>query len=201
MRYELDRKAVIIIAILVNLGLFQIAEWQVCANAGAQVWARIGFIATAILIPLGVDFIHHLAPSQLSKTARSLAWITAGAFIAWFVLVPNSVNFVFCGGNYSIYRLSIVLGYSYAAFYWGWLFFTVWMANRSLRFMKMPRDNRAMQAFMIGYGSFIIPTLISNAAAPETLKAIPSILCGFAIFFAIILVGFVAPNSLVRKKS
>lgn len=199
-RYRLNRRAVLMIAILINLGLFQVAEWNVCANAGAQLWARIGFVGTALLIPLGVNFVHELHPTAVSRRAGWLAWAGALGFIAWFLFVPNSVSFVFCGGNYSIYRLTTGLSYLYSAFYWFWLVFTVWLSAWSTRLSKKPMIRRALLAYIAGYLSFMLPTLISNAATPELLKAVPSVLCGFAIFFAIILISLVAPASLERRR-
>lgn len=199
-RYKLNRRALLIIAILVNLGIFQIAEWNICAQAGAEVWGRIGFIGTAILIPLGLGLIHSLHRSRYSGFLTVIFSIATAIFVGWFALVPESVTIVFCGGNYSIFRLTDGLWEPYAVFYWLGLLISVVLTLYSARQVADQRLKRALMWFTVGYLSFIGPTLVSNALAPETLKAIPSILCGFAVFLALILVTIVAPASLQRRK-
>ena len=47
----------------------------------------------------------------------------------------------------------------------------------------------------------MLPTTIVNVVDPSTIEGIPSIMCGFAVILAIILLGFVAPLTLEAKKS
>jgi hypothetical protein len=47
----------------------------------------------------------------------------------------------------------------------------------------------------------MLPTLVIHTLEPNTFLAIPSIMCGFAVVYAVILVGVVAPAvSPVRRK-
>jgi hypothetical protein len=41
----------------------------------------------------------------------------------------------------------------------------------------------------------LIPTGIANSVKPETRAGIPSIMCGFAVIFAILLVVYIAPRA------
>ena len=58
----------------------------------------------------------------------------------------------------------------------------------------------ALNWLAAGYLSFILPTTFVNLVNPETIEGIPSIMCGFAVLLAIILIGFVAPLTLEKRK-
>lgn len=59
------------------------------------------------------------------------------------------------------------------------------------------REALTMQAF--GYMSFMLPTGIVNAINPETIAGIPSIMCGFAVIYALILTFGITPRILKRR--
>ncbi len=200
MRYRLDRRAILIILILVFLAVFQVAEYQVCAQAGAQIWARIGFIATALLIPLGTSLINAISQDELGKRLELVLWLIAALFITWFLLVPTSVAFVWCGGNYSIYHLAPVLGTLYGMYYFGALALMLLQINRRMHTRLSAAKARGLMGLGVGLSAFIIPTLVVNILDPTTVRAIPSILCGFAVVLAIFLAGVVAPAILRPRK-
>jgi len=63
------------------------------------------------------------------------------------------------------------------------------------------RDSNARKAtigLMLGYLVFLVPTAIANTVRPETRAGIPSIMCGFAVIFALILGLYIMP--LVSEK-
>lgn len=59
------------------------------------------------------------------------------------------------------------------------------------------REALALQAF--GLLSFVLPTGIVNALHPETIHGIPSIMCGFAVIYALVLVFGITPRILKQK--
>lgn len=200
LRYKFDRKASLIVAILVFLAAFQVAEYQVCAEASSQIWARFGFIATAVLIPLGTSLINALSKDSWGVRLERILWALGAAFIAWFLLVPSSVVFVWCGGNYSLYRLQPILGVLYTTFYFVSLTLMLVQINRRMHTRLSAATAKGLMGVGLGLSSFIIPTLAVNIIDPTTLRAIPSILCGFAVIFAMFLVGVVAPAVLHPRK-
>jgi len=52
-----------------------------------------------------------------------------------------------------------------------------------------------------GYAAFILPTTAFNIIDPTTTRGIPSIMCGFAVIFAVALVAKVLPQSATVKNS
>jgi hypothetical protein len=49
-------------------------------------------------------------------------------------------------------------------------------------------------AMVVGYLVFLVPTALANTVAPETRRGIPSIMCGFAVLFALILAVYITPR-------
>jgi hypothetical protein len=58
---------------------------------------------------------------------------------------------------------------------------------------------KALLYQVFGYLSFLLPTGIVNTINPTTLKGIPSIMCGFAVIYAIILVFGITPTISATK--
>jgi len=199
-RYKLDRTAWMIIAVLVMLAIFQLAEWQVCANSGAQLWARVGFVATALLVPMGTQLTQTFSPDKPGARLNAVTWWLAIFFSAWFLLIPGSVEFIWCGGNYSIYKLATFLGYPYFAYYFVFLTLTLLQIRSRVKQTKSASSRRALTGLGIGMASFMIPTLLVNIAHPDMVRAMPSVLCGFAVILACFLVGVVAPAVLKPRR-
>ena len=72
--------------------------------------------------------------------------------------------------------------------------------NRRMHTRLSAATAKGLMGVGLGLSSFIIPTLAVNIIDPTTLRAIPSILCGFAVIFAMFLVGVVAPAVLHPRK-
>lgn len=88
-------------------------------------------------------------------------------------------------------------GWFYAAYYYGLLLAGVWICARWMKQVTKKRAN-ALRWLAIGYLTFLLPTITVNIVAPETIQGIPSIMCGFAVLLAFILVFLVMPN-VVKK--
>jgi hypothetical protein len=59
----------------------------------------------------------------------------------------------------------------------------------------------ALQWMSIGYISFMLPTVLAVIRYPSASSGIPSIMCGFAVLLALILVLFVLPRYLASLKT
>jgi len=199
-RYKLDMLGRLVCTCLVALALFQLCEYNVCGGFGlrAEAWARIGFVAITLLPPLGLHILHVLA----GKPARWLvgaAYATMAAFLVYFSWVPGAFSGFACTGNYDIFQVNTTAGGFYGAYYYGWLLVAiclgVWWADR-LQAAKKPARTRllAVRALIVGYLVFLVPTALANTVRPETRRGIPSIMCGFAVLFALILVLYIMPK-------
>jgi hypothetical protein len=204
-RYKMTALTRVIGATLVMLGTFQAAEYFVCTGSAGNVefWSRLGFVAITTLPPLGL----HLAYILAGKSGRKLvglAYASMAAFIAYFTLYSQAFTGYECTGNYVIFQLHIKSGGTYAVYYYGWLLTGLGLGWRwANEFMRQGKDSLAklqtIRALMIGWLVFLVPTAIANTVSPESKRAIPSVMCGFAVLFALILALYILPRAATLK--
>ena len=194
LRYKVDAATRLVIALLVFLATFQAAEFNVCAAAWVDpmVASRIGYVAITLLPPLGL----HLAYTLASAKKRPLilpAYLSCAAFVIFFLTIGNSLTGHVCQGNYVIFQMAPGSEWLYSLYYYGWLFAAVWLCAHLARGQK-PRIRKALWGLAAGYCAFIIPTTTANVIDPQTIKGIPSVMCGFAVLMALTLVFWVLPH-------
>lgn len=184
-RFAHTRSRWLIALILVNLAGFQWAEFNVCTTSPISLmWSRLGYIFITLLPPLGLHLIVRLA----HWPRRVLIWsyLVAAAFIGVFTFAPSTLNLGVCTGNYVIFQLAEPYSKLYGLYYFGLLFAGITVSRRPLS-GTTTKQRRALDRMAIGYLSFIVPTLIIIYWLPGTGHGIPSIMCGFAVIFALIL--------------
>jgi hypothetical protein len=201
-RYKMTDISRLIVAILVCLAIFQGAEYMLCGGFGVQggLWSQVGYSAITLLPPLGIHLSLAIAGKK-RPVVLVAAYATAIAFIGYFVFATGAISGHTCYANYVTFasehgQVSIL---AYALYYYGWLFVGVWQAFRFASIAKEKAIKSALIALGIGYSAFIIPTTAFNIIDPATLAGIPSIMCGFAVILAFILITKVAPDSLRQK--
>ncbi len=199
-RYKLHKSTIIIILILILLGLFQLSEYRVCSGNQALFWSKAGFVTITLLPALGVSLIHTAARKKLTQTFNLVAWLLAVLFIIIILITPIRELSPVCNGNYVIFKyanpnnLSII---AYTAYYYGLLLAGIYAAFVWAKAVKTDR-RRALHLIISSYLVFIVPTFIINVILPYTVMAIPSILCGFAVFAALLFA--ITVNPLLGKK-
>lgn len=202
-RYRRLPESRLIIAILVCLALFQLAEYMICVGAlglSSLDWARVGWVAISFLPPLGV----HLGLTIAGKQQKLLIWlgyIIAMSFTVFFLTVGHGIQSSDCLGNYVIFEIAKPALSIYVAYYYAWL--VAGMAAAFLYAGEIASKSRreALQWLGIGYAVFIGPTIAVNMIDPETIKGIPSIMCGFAVLLAGVLLFAVVPRLAADAKN
>jgi hypothetical protein len=195
-RYKLSIFSKLTIAILGFLATFQLAEYMICGgmSISGDYWARIGFVSITMLPPLGI----HLATEIVgNKKHRKLAWASYGfaaAFIIFFLAVANAIEHKVCGGNYIIFNIMRSADWVYALYYYGLLLTGVTYCLVQAGKVKKQATKKALQGFGAGYVLFLLPTTTLNLIDPTTTRAIPSIMCGFAVVLAFAIVFWVLPH-------
>ncbi|QQG51184.1 MAG: hypothetical protein HZB75_01610 [Candidatus Saccharibacteria bacterium] len=183
------------VMILVGLAAFQLAEYNVCEGAWGMdslMWARIGYVAITLLPPLGFHLATKLA-GEKRPVLVGAAYASAAVFAFIFLFVGHGMQSQACLGNYVIFTIAPWATALYSMYYYGWLMVGVgyaWKAGKTVAANK----RQALQALAIGYLAFIVPTTIANVIDSSTIAGIPSIMCGFAVIWAIILTTVVLPN-------
>ena len=192
-RYKMNTVVRLAVATLGLLALFQLSEFTVCGATqwSANLWSRVGYIAITLLPPLGIHLIHVLSGRGPVWLVR-LAYLTGIAFALIFGLMPTAFQDHICAGNYAIFQLKPGLGGLYFGYYYSWLILGICQA---LLFAATAKVNvrKALLYQVCGWLSFLLPTGIVNALNPQTIAGIPSVMCGFAVIYAIVLVFGILP--------
>lgn len=193
-RYKMTPISRLVVAFLACLGIFQLSEYMICGGLGLghAEWVQLGYVAITLLPALGMHLIATLA-GKSAKFLVAAAYGTAIGYSAYFVIFGSQVIASQCAPNYAIFDMSGNGYLFYGIYYYGWLLLTAALAT--LWANKLPKKAAVLRWMVAGYAVFIIPTTLANLIDRATLQAIPSIMCGFAVLFAIILVWKVLPLS------
>ena len=177
------------IFLLICLGLFQLTEYIVCTNLGPnRLWTLIGLVAITLLPPLGAHLVGHLTGRNFGVR---VSYFLATIFILLFALVPTAVNGSVCTGNYMIISVTEPIGLAYGLYYFGFLSWSIGLAWFGRRVAQ--NYQAVLNWLMVGYLSFMVPMAIVYVLSEGAREAVPSIMCGFALILAIILIGRVLP--------
>lgn len=199
-RYKMNVVGRLVALILTFLALFQLSEFIVCGGSGWQgfEWTRLGYASITLLPPLGL----HLSASIAKKNITPLiifAYITSVAFILFYVFTTGAISGATCYANYAVFDTHAASSIPYALYYYGWLFAGTFLSLLWSKSAKKSSERTALIALAVGYVSFILPTTTINIIDPSTISGIPSIMCGFAVILAFIMVGRVAPEAATKR--
>jgi hypothetical protein len=195
-RYKFTPVSRLGIAILIGLAVFQLAEYNVCVGAwgvDSLTWARIGYVAITLLPPLSLHLATKLA-GQKRPLLIGTAYASSAVFAGIFLFVGHGMQSQQCLGNYVIFMIAPWASLPYGVYYYGWLMIGVGYAWWTSRSLLAKSKQKALRALAIGSMAFIIPTTAANIVDPATVAGIPSIMCGFAVIFAIVITMIVLPS-------
>jgi len=196
-RYRMTGVTRLIVAILAFLAIFQATEYMICGGMGTSgsTWSRLGYASITLLPPLGLHLVHKIA-NKRNTYLISAAYATSAAFIAYFVFATGAISGQTCYANYAVFDTNQASALLYGAYYYGWLLLT---AGLACYFSVKSVHRSALRALAVGYTAFILPTTVVNLIDPSTIAGIPSIMCGFAVLLAFVLVGKVAPDAIMKN--
>jgi hypothetical protein len=191
-RYKLTPISRLVSLILLCLAAFQLAEYEVCEGAAraALPWSRIGYVA--------ITFLCTIAGAQ-KRVALGMAYAGGAAFAGFFLLAPSGLQGHVCLGNYVIFQVAHNSGALFGAYYYGLLCVAIGAGWHFLKRGLSQQKQQAIRGLMFGYLVFIVPTIFVNLLSPNTMRGIPSIMCGFAVLLAVAL-GFVVLPATATKK-
>lgn len=194
-RFRMKSIARIVVTMLILLALFQLSEYHVCgANSNYSLgWSRVGFVAITLLPALALHLIHKIAHKKVHYIVW-IAYIMSLVFAVIFGLSPSAFAHHLCTGNYAVFHLTGHLGAYYFAFYYTWLIVGIGLSL----YYAIDSDRKTRTALILhvcGYLSFLLPTALVNTINPTTIAGLPSVMCGFAVIYALILVLGIVPNT------
>jgi hypothetical protein len=189
-RYRTTTFGKLAVVLLLLLGSFQFVEYQICAGLNSVMWSRIGFVIITILPALGLQLVSLVTgKTHFVKFGYTLMAV----YIAIFAFAPKAITDAICGGNYIIFHTQQELSWTYSAYYFGLLLVGIWEAREGMK--ANPLQKKLLLWMIAGYGSFMIPMGFVYMIAPIAARnATPSIMCGFAVLFALILAFKIVPD-------
>ena len=187
-KYKLSAFNRAAIMLLFFLGMFQLAEFQICQGNTSDFWLKTGLVSITILPVIGLYMISEITGK---KSILKAAYMIALLYVGYFTLVADSIKGAYCGGNYIIFDIPSAIYQFYGFYYFGFLFFAIWEAWESIK--ENIKFKSIMTWFIIGYFSFIAPMGIVYIFSDQARGAVESIMCGFAIFLALIVVFKIVP--------
>jgi hypothetical protein len=205
-RYKLDTISRLAVVTLLSLASFQLAEFFVCTGYGlhAEQWSRLGFIMITALPPLGIHEMHVLAGKQKRKLVYG-SYALMGGFQAFFLTYRTAFIGHQCTGNYVIFQLGNHMAGYYGLYYYGLLAIGIGLgAKWANEFVDMGKKGRnkleCVRGLIISYLIFLVPTALANTIKPESRHAIPSVMCGFAVLYALTLTLYILPRAAKIKE-
>lgn len=196
--YRSSRLVKTIIAILLCLGTFQLAEYMICTQQQATLWwARVGHAAITLLPPLGLQAIFLL----VGKKERSLYWLIyllPICFSVYFLVIEQAITSGVCLGNYVIFTSKAHTLPYWGLYYYSFLILAIGLCHYYSCRLSSATTKKTLWWTQIAYLVFLLPTTTINLINPATIQGIASIMCGFAVLMAIILLTKILP--LVAKK-
>jgi hypothetical protein len=200
-RYKLDTVGRLVVGCLLSLAVFQVAEYEVCTGhgIGTENWSRLGFVAITLLPALGLHLLYVLAQKPDRRIVRA-GYATMTGFVVYFLTYASAFVGHKCTGNYVIFQVGVVPAIFYAIYYYGWLATVIVLGERWVKQLRTAGKKQltrwqAIRSLVIGYLVFLVPTAAANTVKPETRQGIPSIMCGFAVIFAVVLALYLLPRA------
>lgn len=180
----------LVVATLLCLGLFQLSEYFICTTASGDFWSKVGYIAITILPALGIHSV--TAITRKNNHLVASAYIYLALLITGIIFIPGVDLRTSCMSNYVDIKVSSWFDVVHTFYYAFYVLATVYVLWNSLR--KHVGDALEEKWLVFAYAVFLIPSegLYFLRMIPNT--AIPSVMCGFAVLAAIILVLIVVPR-------
>lgn len=198
LRYKMSEMMFIILLLLTMLGIFQLSEYFVCTSS-SETWSRLGYVAITTLPALGIHLFYLLSDNKNRKIVY-VSYLVMILFSVYFLAAEDVFQGYACTGNYVIFQLNHMAGLIYQTYYFGLMFLSIGLSVFWLNKHKKSKNKKKLiQALIVGYLVFLVPTAVVNAFLPDTRSGIPSIMCGFAVIFALILTLYITPRTLKKK--
>lgn len=197
LRYKMTPITRVISLMLLFLALFQLAEFNVCGGHNAKTWSHIGFVSITLLPALAIHLISLIAKKK-NTLLKAISYSVSAIFAVLFGLSSSDISAHACGGNYAIFKIADKVGGLYYFYYYFWLFLGIGLCLYYIVKAK-EKIRQALILQIIGFLSFLLPTGIVNTINPKTIEGLPSIMCGFAVIYAFILVFGIVPLTITKR--
>jgi len=183
-------------AILFFLAAYQVIETIFCVAllpATGSLLPRLAFIVVAWLPPTGLLLVARLYPTRTRLAYRyaQAMYIFCLALVIGIALEKTFVTESVCLIVFARFTNPTTLYRLYGLFYQLGLISMLILSACGVTACDDRHQRQLLGQVLLGSMAFIIPSLVTVAAVPVAEKALPSIMCHFALFLAFFLVRLV----------
>jgi hypothetical protein len=198
MKYKPTLFSKLCIALLISLGVFQLAEYAICTTEYKDIWVKIGYVSITLLPAIAIHIISTIVKRHTFLTTS--AYTISGLLIAAIIFIPEVALSATCMTTYVDIQSHWLYAILHRSYYVGFILiglYTLWYSMR-----KHIGDKKEEQFMIAAYAIFFIPSLVLFYFKVVVETALPSVMCGFAILTAFIFTLFLIPRyyQLQRKK-
>jgi hypothetical protein len=189
-KYKLTKFAGLTVLTLLCLGTFQLTEFLICKSIYGDLATKMGYIAITLLPALGVHSITTITRKNNLMVASS--YICALLLVAGVIFIPDINLRTSCMPFYVDVHVSSWYSLLHSAYYTFYVLGGIYIIWNSLR--KHIGDAKEEKWLIFSYAIFLIPSEGLFLLRLIASSAIPSVMCGFAVLAAIILVFVIMPR-------
>lgn len=169
------------------LAAYQLFEFLICGlNFYDQIVVYLAFVIISYLPPTGLLLV--LKINNLKLKHSGLIFSPAIFFTVFYFFSQNQFVVKKCTVLYASYHYP--LGFLYGLFYYLPMLIAVVVLIQNFLKSKSQSNKRENLILLLAYLAFTIPMGIALLIYPEILNAIESLLCKFALVFAIVISYF-----------
>lgn len=172
------------------LGFYQFTEFMLCTGSSALLWAKLGFVTYSFLPAVALHSI-----LKIFKRKAPLFWIYLIPTLA-SILALSTSSFIISASCMSVFvqvktmlhnpnLLSRGIYFIYALYYFGFILLTLLIVIKDYLHQKNKIKREIDIIEVIGAATMLGATFILIIVFPYLRFRFPSVLCFFAIFFAI----------------
>ncbi len=175
------------------MGLYQFTEFMLCKTGQTDLWIRIGFMAYSLLPAIGLHttlhyfkikynifWIYIIPTVYIIGAATTTKFVTEGKCHDIFVTARNIFS------NISTPFTSVRFGI-YTAYYFSFILAACIVSIRAYMREKNSKKQKILLAFPMATFLMSFPTFILIVLFPALNLQFPSVLCHFALLFALMI--------------
>jgi len=177
-------------AILLLLAAYQLAEVAICADVTAAGFGpRLAFIIVTWLPPLDLLLIAQLRKprSRVTSGAAYAMLAAAAGMVVWISVDRSFATASVCNAVYARYVHAMPRFFIYSSFYWVGLLEMVLLSGYGALACRDKRRRGQLMQLFVGTLAFVVPSIALSWFVPPARGALPSIMCHFALVFAVCL--------------
>jgi len=177
-----------VVTLLALLSAYQFFEFLICGlNLMSGFVVYLAFVSITFLPPSG--FALAMKVNRKSKSRlNTLIYIPAVFFTLYYILTIQKFRVMECNLFYAIYYYP--LGFLYGLFYYIPIIASLYLFIKELLQNTNPQIKKQNLILLIGFLSFLVPTIIAILIYPHWREFIESMMCKFAVVLALFISYF-----------